>query len=1751
MNAIDDVQDVFEMSAGQAGMLFQSLYQDGSGIYVQQYWGRLQGQLDHNHFRDAWQATINRHDILRARCHWEDLDDPALIIQRQVQPDWQFLDWRGITEAEQEAALQDWLHADCTAGFAMDTAPLMRFALIRLTDNKHQFVWSFHHLLLDGWCGALIVREVLNAYAGGTAGPAPRPYSDYIDWLAAQDQVTAKAYWAETLAGLSEPTPLGIKQPSSGTGLHAHDFTLGRALSDQLRALAREKRLTLATLMQGAWALVLSRYSGLEDVTFGTVLSGRPADLAGAEEMIGLFLQTVPVSVRTGARETLPWLQSIQSAQRQRELHGHLGLAKIRACSKITGRAALFDSLLIVETYPETILTVADDHSSLRLSGAGLHERTDFALTIKVLPEDDIRITLNADRARIPPDTLDRLGGHLRQVLTALAQGAATLDEIDILTTQEHRLIAKAGQGPTPPSKPPVLLQLLDRAARFGDHTAVETVAGPALDYAGLLARAGQIGAGLRDAGLRAGDVVAVCQDRTPDLLASLIAVWRAGGAYLPLDPLYPAERVAHILSDSGARMALVDDISATALPQQDVTVLRVADCQGEAAVPDQAGPSDLAYILYTSGSTGLPKGVPISHGALSNFIASMLSVPGFCKDDRMLALTTVSFDIAALELFAPLVAGGTVVMAGAGAALDGKALARMIEDHAITVMQSTPAGWRVLRDSGWQGRSGLRMLAGGEALDSALARDLLGLGAELWNLYGPTETTIWSAALRVTLALLHGPKVPVGGPLDHTTLSLRDQVGRQVPVGVAGELWIGGAGLSPGYINRPDQTADRFVMHNGTRHYRTGDRLRMTADGTFDFLGRFDNQIKLRGYRIELGEIEARLESHPGIAQAIVAIRGEGNAARLVAYIRATDPAPSRIALRAYLGETLPAYMVPGLFIPLDSFPLTPNGKIARNALPAPEMAHPQTTSQLTSQREELVAGIWATALGVAKIDPEDDFFTLGGHSLIALRVIGDLRSHLGLEVSLRDLFEAGSFRGFCQRLDQLTVSRALPAVEVGNAPSLSAAQHRQWLLARLDAGNADYHLPLAVRLSGDLDAEALANALTALAQRHDVLRSRFPDDRGAARVETLDNFVPVLERTDVSALSASEQQKRLAQLTKQDAEMPFDLQAAPPWRARLIKLAQTEHILLLTLHHILADEWSFGVILQDLSAGYTAAAQPKPRAQYADFAAWQKKVPLEDQRHYWRDQLEGAPALTALPTDTPYPAQRNRKAGQVPLRVSREVADRLEQIARENGATLFMCLLAAYSAFLYRHTGRRDMIVGTPVSNRHMAEFHDVIGLFVNTLPIRTRIDGQTEFAHLLERTRDTVLSAHNNQDLPFEQMLELMSPPRSETHAPLVQTMFSMAELPRSGEITTDLHWNAIPASTGRARFDLALAVSRNANGLEGHFDFATDLFGQETAERLARRFETLLASLAQEAAQPLCDLPLMTDADHALAFVPPRYPDQPPLQTCIQNGLIFDQAALHAHLAAVGGGAKMGRLEDTQAKLVGPPEYPAAFRRDADGLRPAKGVRAAVLDADGLPAPPGQIGQLAIAGPALAKGYAGDPIRSAAAFRPNPLVDPQAFHVTDSVLFHTGCFAKQGYNGSFHICDAPPPAQTLPGAQAPDMPACTGKDGPTTDADPLIEAVLTKIWADLLGVSRPDRNTGFFALGGDSILAIQMAARAAEQGVQIEVLDVFRHQTIAALAAQAKPVADSIVLPLAGEADLAALDALAALVSFNHE
>lgn len=1027
--AIAESTSAFEMTPMQAGMLFHSLMEPGSGTYFEQCWCVLEGPLDVAAFQSAWQTVISRHEVLRGACRWADLERPVMVLADDVTPEWQIEDWSGKDAAGQEQAFAAWLEADRRRGFALDTAPLLRFSLIRLGPDRHRFVWSFHHLLMDGWCGSLLVGEMLKAYAGEQLPAPPPSYRNYLAWRERQDYGAAETYWTQALADLPQTAVFGEAKASetSEAGLVEVRRKLDAGISTRLAAMARRERLTLATVLQGAWALLLSRYGSEDDVVFGTVLSGRPPDLPDAERMIGLFLNTVPLRACTRPDAKLvDWLQELQAEHRHREKHGHAALADIQ---RWAGRAAdqpLFDSLLIIENLPLSMQAAfADGTKALTLSDPGSFERAHYPLSVRIFPAAETEIALAADPSRLSAAAAERLVAHYETLLAGIADHPhARLGMIDMLKPAEREALLQNGRGPQAQSGPLVHEQVFARALDNPGKAAVVQVgqgSDSVTSYADLTGQADALASRLQKRGIGRGAVVAVYLRRSSSLLPSLLAVMRAGAAYLPIDPDYPRDRIAYMLADSGAVAMLTDMAeSERAAVAEHVTVIDPRQADGAEVHrfdPLALNHDDLAYILYTSGSTGHPKGVAITHGALANFIGSMAVKPGIAAEDRLLALTTIGFDIAGLELFTPLAKGGTVLLAESAIARDGRSLAALTDRLRPTVMQATPAGWRMLIEAGWRGDGALRMLCGGEALDSRLAAELLDRGGALWNLYGPTETTIWSAAFEVTRDYLHAAGVPVAGPIDRTELYVLDRRGEPVAPGIPGELHIGGAGLSPGYWKKPALTAERFVPNAfrkgaGDSHhlYRTGDLVRWREDGALDFLGRIDNQVKLRGYRIELGEIEARLASHPAVAEAAVLVENRGVGQRLVAYLRwAGQGAETLIAeLSPYLAQALPAYMVPSAYVVLEAFPLTPNGKLDRRALHAyrPKTVERNTSVPVFGEPAATLARIWQEALKVEHVAPEDNFFALGGHSLLVVSLQTVIGRQFGVSMDITAFF-------------------------------------------------------------------------------------------------------------------------------------------------------------------------------------------------------------------------------------------------------------------------------------------------------------------------------------------------------------------------------------------------------------------------------------------------------------------------------------------------------------------------------------------------------------------------------------------------------------------------------------------------------------------------------------------------------------------------------------------------------------------------
>ena len=1495
------VQDVYELSPMQQGMLFHTLYAPASGVYVEQRHCLLHGALAVDAFQQAWQQVVARHAVLRTAFHWEEIEKPVQVVYDQADLPWITEDWRELPDNEQTRRLNAFLEQDRACGFydQFDRPPLMRCALFMLGPYRYRFVWTHHHILMDGWCNALLIQEVLAFYVALRdrqalpSLPPPPLYRDYIVWLQQQDPQQAERYWRAVLGDIDAPTPLGIDRPGQAIVSETPDsrqLELSETLTASLQALARQHRLTLNTVIQGMWAILLSRYSGMADVVFGATVSGRPPTLPGADTMIGLCINTIPVRLQVEPGQSLlPWLQRIQAQQRELEAYAYSALVDIQAWSAVPRGTALFESLLVFENYPMSMLSAAqDDRSGLRMSDGQGFEQTNYPLALMVLPGKSLVLDIRFARGRFASEAIERLLVHVQTLLQAIvADPEQDVASLSLLSQDEWQQVVMSWNQTQTAIPEACVHHLFEQQAKRTPQAPALVSGNRTLSYTGLNRQANQLAHWLRRQGVRPGDRMGVCLERSTNLIITLLAILKAGGNYLPLDPLYPTQRLQFFLHDAKTALLICDhdtlDLANgldTSLPLVNLSDIAPDLADASSDNPDSPpNPDALAYILYTSGSTGQPKGVPIQHRSLTNLLCAMAKQPGVQPHDTLLAVTTLAFDIAALELFVPLIVGAKLVLADQPSLNDPERLMALLARHEISVMQATPSTWRLLLENGWSGHTGLKILCGGEALDSSLARELLRCGNGLWNLYGPTETTIWSGVLQVGETHLSGSVVPLGPPIANTEFYVLDEGLEPVPIGIAGELYIGGAGLSSGYHQRTELTEAAFIANPlsevlseaSARLYKTGDRVRWRSDGTLAYLGRMDSQVKLRGFRIELGEIESVLSQHPQVGQAVVSVhQGE----ILVAYVTsAADDPPKEMLLRQYLGEKLPVYMVPIHYIMLDTLPLTPNGKINRQALPAPEGLPPQGASPRTPA-EELVAGIWAQVLGRESVSLSEDFFEAGGHSLLATRVMAQLRQILGVDLPLRTLFDHSRLADFAQAVVQSTpgLSAALVPRERPALLPMSFAQQRLWMLTQIEPDIPWYTLPVALRVLGPLDCDLLAPSLSVIIERHEALRTSFHQDEKGFYVELHPAPACVVPVFDLSQIEPGSRQQWVYELACTAAQHLFDLTQAPLLRAKVLRLAENDHVLLLTLHHIIADAWSLGILVHELARVYDALRQgntialPPLPVQYIDYAIWQRDEPtqvhLAEQLAYWQHQLEGVPPLTPLPTDHPRPPVQTGEGATYRFVLPPDLVKAVQRLSHQHGATLFMTLLAAFKVLIYRYSGVTDIVIGTPVSQRQQAEVEGLIGLFINTLVLRTDLSGDLPVSGLLERVRDVALEAYNHQDVPFEQVIEALPLPRSSSHEPLCQVLLVLHNAPLEELELEGLSWAPLTVESQSAKFDLTLILRQSNEGLEGVLEYRTALFEAATIERMSGHLRTVLEGMAEYPQARLSQLPLLS-------------------------------------------------------------------------------------------------------------------------------------------------------------------------------------------------------------------------------------------------------------------------------------------------
>ncbi|MCL3995529.1 non-ribosomal peptide synthase/polyketide synthase [Streptomyces lavenduligriseus] len=1501
-----DVEDLLPLTPLQEGMLFHRLVGGPDDVYVDQAALLLDGVTDPDALALAWQRVTDRTPALRTSVVWEGVPVPLQVVHRRVAVPIEQLDWRELDERERTGRLERLRADDLARGLDLGTAPLTRLTLIRLPDARLHLLWTSHHLILDGWSLAQVLTDVFEEYAALTAGTAPRPparrpFGDYVRWLAGRDTEAARAHWRTVLAGFATPTPL----PADRVRRPGHETRSGRvhtaALSDEVSArLARTARaagLTLGTVVQGAWALLLSRYAAEPDVLFGTTVSGRPDDLPGAESMVGMFINTLPTRVRVDDTGTAAdWLRRLQEEQAEARRFADVSLAELTALSDVPAGSPLFDSMVAFENYPFDQARSAA--TGIRLADVSARDATNYPLVLRAWQGERFGFDLGYDPELFDAATVRSLAGRLCLLLTELADDPDRPVRALAWTTAEERHRMLTDWNGTAEGRPAGTLDALftAQAARTPDAEAV-TCGGERLDYATLDARSGRLAHRLAELGAGPETFVALALPRSTDLVVAVLAVLKTGAAYLPIDPALPAERVRHLLDDARpvtlvTTGQILADTGVPRVPLDDPEVRADLARRPAAGPPRRALPESPAYAIYTSGSTGRPKGVVVPHANVVRLFTRTRAWFGFGPDDVWTLFHSYAFDFSVWELWGPLLHGGRLVIVPEDTARSPEDFLRLLADERVTVLNQTPSAFYPLIRADAELPEVSRRLAlrtvvfGGEALDVARLADWYArhpdTAPRLVNMYGITETTV-----HVTYAPLDAPAAragtasPIGTGIPDLRLYVLDGRLEPVPPGAVGELYVAGEGLARGYLNRPGLTATRFPAdpfgRPGTRMYRTGDRARWRADGTLEYLGRADQQVKIRGYRIEPGEIEAALHRHPGVGAATVgAYEDAAGTRRLVAHVVGTGtgdravPPPSAAELRAHLAGLLPAHMVPAAYVPLAALPLTANGKLDRRALPAPGPDGFAADAARTPPRtpaERLVAAAWTDVLDTDEVGADDDFFALGGDSILAVRVTSRLRAAFGTDISPRLLFTHSTLSGLAAELGEpragSTTADAIPATDPATPAPLSYAQQRLWFLDRFEPGGTAYTTLSVLRLRGALDTGALGTALDGLVARHEALRTTFAEHEGQAR-----QFVhpprsvnlPVDDLADSAALDA---------LLDREAATPFDLTDGPLLRARLARLAADDHVLVLAVHHIVTDGWSGGVLARDLGELYTAALEgrrpdlPGLPVRYADYAAWQRARTerAESGLAYWREALDGVVPLE-LPTDRPRPAVRTRDGALLTFTLPAALTERLRERGREADATLYMTLVTACQVLLARWAGQEDITVGTVTAGRDRPELHDVVGMFVNTLVLRAQVRPDLPFRELLAEVRTTVLEASAHQEVPFERVVDAVQPERDTSRTPLFQVMVALHNLDAAPPRLPGLTVEPVTPPVRTATFDLAFDFVESEDGLTGHLEYSTGLFDADTAERLAARLRVLLEAAAEDPGRQVGRLPLMT-------------------------------------------------------------------------------------------------------------------------------------------------------------------------------------------------------------------------------------------------------------------------------------------------
>ncbi len=1546
-------EDRHTLSFAQQRMWFLWALAPDSGAYNLPAAVRLTGRLDASALEAAFAALLARHETLRTvfqrqadgEVRWALASTPVAV---------QTHDLTALDPAAREQQVSTLAEATAQAPFDLANGPLLRVHLLKLADDEHVLLLTLHHIVADGWSMGVLIEEFIQAYSACLAGQAPNwpalpiQYSDYAlwqrRWLEAGEGQRQLDYWLAQLGHEQTPLALPTDHPRpahpSQQGRRC-TFSVAPALAEQLRGLARRQEVSLFVVLLAAFKLLLQRYSGQADIRIGTPIANRHR--RETEGLIGFFVNTQVLRTEVDSQLRVnDFLRRVRGVVLDAQAHQDLPfeqLVEALHLERDTRRTPLFQVMYNHQPEVADLSTYALP-GGLRLEQVQWQSQTtQFDLTLDTFERGgELHAALTYACDLFTADTVTRMAEHWQALLQALVAGdERRLAELPMLDAAEHQASLQAWN-PAPAQFPvsTCLHQHIALQAQRRPEAVAVTCAEQQLTYGQLERRANALAHTLVERGVGPDVCVGLAAERGVPMLIGLLAILKAGGAYVPLDPAYPQQRLAYLIEDSGIALLLAEPSVQAGLPLPEHVTLIALGEQGERdeAPATHVGPDNLAYVIYTSGSTGQPKGTLLTHAnALRLFTAS---APWFAFDehDVWTLFHAYGFDFSVWEIFGAWLHGGRLVVVPHDVSRSPQAFYALLCREGVTVLNQTPSALKALQPvaCAGTGRLALReVIFGGEALDVNALRPWFERFGEraprLVNMYGITETTVHVTYRPLTLEdLRQSANSPIGQPLPDLRWYLLDADLNPVAKGCVGELYIAGAGLARGYLNRGGLSATRFIADpfgaDGGRLYRTGDLARYRADGVIEYSGRLDQQLKIRGHRIELGEIEARLLAEPAVASVVVLPHGSGESLQLVAYVVPTDTtqvtaeAAAQASLREQLKVSLrgqvPEYMLPTHWLLLGAWPLTTNGKLDRTALPTPDASLLQR-AYLPPQGplEHAVAQVWGELLQVSEVGADDDFFVLGGHSLLATQVVSRLSVLLDQEIALKRVFEHTTLRAFAASLGQ-DAPRHAPLQPVSRQQPLpvSYAQERQWYLWQLDAQSSAYHIPVALRLHGPLDVSALQQAFDLLIARHETLRTTFRHD-GEQLLQVI--AAPTTLDLAPQPLPAGSD---CAGWVQGFARQPFDLDNGPLLRVALLRQTDDEHVLVLVQHHIVSDAWSMQRMVEELVLGYEAFSQgqlpalPALPVQYADYAVWQRArlAGGEGARElaYWTAQLGTDHSVIELPLDHPRPAQASGRGAAVELSLEAALTAQLKGLAHAANTTLFSVLLASLQALLHRYSQQAQIRVGVPVANRQRLETEGLLGFFVNTQVLQAQLDPQMTVTALLAQVRRTTQDAQAHQALPFEQLVEALQPERSHSHHPLFQVLFNHQAHARQSALQREvggLQLEALMLTSETSQFDLMLDTFESAGGLHAVFTYATDLFTATTVQRLAGHWQALLQGMVDGPEQRLADVPLLSvDEYQATLHGWNGQPLQVPVEHCLHS-VIATQAQRRGAAVAI--------------------------------------------------------------------------------------------------------------------------------------------------------------------------------------------------------------------------------------------------------